>query len=300
MPLTEVVHYLNQHLPKLHPQAALGRHSRFVYTHGRITAQIAGFTLIPYQLALVYAKPVRYPIFGRFGHFMIEAGHGGWMHPESIYIHATDVDDIVFLDRFLRIFHALYHLSQTRDRREYLALAVHLRHVGAVQDQHGLIFEGLLQTLGLAPTQIILKLPTASLQQDRHVRQAAQNFLARGYRLAAAGLPDDTEVSVLAKLGVNWVCVDKETLARKAKDAASALAQLHAHSVRLWVTQVTDRAGIEWTQAYPDSLVEGQLDALNPDGLGQFVESHLSGPPRRYLAEFMMQHSVTRNDTPSR
>ncbi|WP_006786048.1 hypothetical protein [Thiorhodospira sibirica] len=287
MPLTEVVHYLNQHLPKQHPQAALGRHSRFVYSHGRIGAQVAGFTLIPYQLALVYATPRGYPLFGRFGHFMIETGHGGWMHPESIYIHATDVDDIVFLDRFLRTLHTLYHLNQTRDRREYLALAVHLRHVGAVQDQHGLIFEALLQKLGMAPGQIILKLPTASLQQDPHVRYAAQNFVARGYHLAAAGLPDELDVSLLARLGVGWVCVDKDTLARTAQESASPWAQLHAHSVRLWVTQVTDRAVFRWARAYPESVLEGRLDELNPEGLGQFVASYLSEPSPRYLAQWM-------------
>lgn len=89
---------------------------------------------------------------------------------------------IVHLDRLCRTLHALNFLAQRQHTGGYLQVAVHPRHLQAVSNQHGLVYEAILKRCGLGPADIVLELDDVDL--NSHSAQALANYRQRGYRLA--------------------------------------------------------------------------------------------------------------------
>lgn len=258
MPLTSVVEYFNEYLHELHPNAHLSRKARFQCLDGRVSARVAGFRLIPRQAPVVVRATGE--VFAWRGKVLAESEDGRRVIPETLYVHAWDGDDVVFLDRFLRTLHALHHLSLGDDREGLLAVDVHLRHLAALPEQHGRVFEGLLRRLGLSPQQIILRLPGTALQHDPHVREAALSFAGLGYGLVAAR-PDlsDTDWDLLRSLGVKWITLD--TAAVQSADRGTQPGDLakHAksHGIGLWLDGVDGSEAIARACSLGAELIEG-------------------------------------------
>ncbi len=81
-----------------------------------------------------------------------------------------------------------------------------MRHVAALPEHHGEVFETLLHRFGLRTDQVVLRLDGRALHADPHVQVAARSFTSYGYRLLAAGLDiDHTDLNLLHALGVRWV-----------------------------------------------------------------------------------------------
>ena len=204
MPLARVVDYLNDRLHELHPHARLRDEARFALADGSLHAEIADCRLTPYQVPVVDAGDSR--VFGYCGRYVAVGATGRRLSPKSLYGRAREAADVVFLDRFVRTFYALQHLNQGRDADERLIAPVHLRHLSAVPEQHGLVFEDLIARLGLSPSQVVLRIDGPALHQDPHVRSAAASFVRRGYRLAATRIdPWAVDWALLEELGVRWV-----------------------------------------------------------------------------------------------
>ncbi len=108
MPLSSGVDYYNVRLPELHPRAQLWRRSSYRLHRGVLTVQVAGFILTPYLVPVVQAATGA--LFGQRAKLFIRTEDGHPAPLESLYVQAWDADDAVFLDRFLRTFHALNHL----------------------------------------------------------------------------------------------------------------------------------------------------------------------------------------------
>lgn len=260
MPLSSVVEYLNERLHQLHPTARLSQQAGFRYRNRVLTAGIAGFRLIPHQVPVVRATDGALVAYR--AQLRVETSRGHPMRPESLYVHAWDAEDVLFLDRFLRTFHALHHLSEGHDANAWLVLDVHLRHVSAIPEQHGQVFQELLHRLGLEPDQVVLRLSGRALQQDPHVQAAARSFIGHGYRLLASN-PDveDTDWTLLRELGAGWVATPVPTLvSRHDQETLSAWSrQAKAHDIGLWIERVADAETLECAQALGADLVEGEL-----------------------------------------
>ena len=260
MPLTEVVEYFNQHLPEFHPHARLSSGAQFECRDGRVGARVAGCQLRPQQ-ALVLVRATG-EVFGWSGKVAAESATGQRVLPETLYVQAWDSEDVIFLDRFLRTLHALHHLSLGDDRDGLLALDVHLRHVAALPERHGQVFETLLHRLGLAPCQIVLRLPGAALQRDPHVRAAALSFARRGYGLLAARPPiADTDWALLRALGVQWVT--PAAVAWQGADYAVVLGhwaqQAQDQGIGLWLDGIGSPAAVARAADLGADLIEGDL-----------------------------------------
>ncbi len=91
---------------------------------------------------------------------------------------------VIHLDRLCRTLHALNFLAQQRSTGGWLQLAVHPRHLLAVPNQHGLVYEAILKRCGLAPEDIVLELDGGARDTYGRFAQALDNYRQRGYRLA--------------------------------------------------------------------------------------------------------------------
>ncbi len=260
MPLSSVVEYLNERLHQLHPTARLSQQAGFRYRNRVLTAGIAGFRLFPHQAPVV--RSTDGAIIACRAQLRVETSRGHPMRPESLYVHAWDAEDVLFLDRFLRTFHALHHLSEGHDADAWLVVDVHLRHVSAIPEQHGQVFQELLHRLGLEPGQVVLRLNGRALQQDPHVQAAARSFIGHGYRLLASN-PDveKTDWGLLREIGVGWVATsvppilsshDQEILNTWGRQAQS-------HGIGLWIERIASAEALERAQALGAELVEGDL-----------------------------------------
>lgn len=91
---------------------------------------------------------------------------------------------VVHFDRLCRTLHALNFLAQQRQTGGYLQVPVHPRHLLAVSNQHGLVYEAILKRCGLAPIDIVLDIDPAEINTHGHFAHALDNYRQRGYRLA--------------------------------------------------------------------------------------------------------------------
>ncbi len=89
---------------------------------------------------------------------------------------------MVHFDRLCRTLHALNFLAQQRSTGGFLQVPVHPRHIRAVPNQHGLVYEAILKRCGLAPEDIVLELDADAL--DTLPETALASYRQRGYRLA--------------------------------------------------------------------------------------------------------------------
>jgi EAL domain-containing protein (putative c-di-GMP-specific phosphodiesterase class I) len=211
MPLTSVVRYLEHRLVELHPRAHLRCHAELILKGEEVSGRLGDYRLIPRQAPVFSAATGE--LVGWSAQLDAYSEQGRWTIPETLFVQAWDSEDAIFLDRFLRTLHALHHLSLGADRHGLLALDVHLRHVAALPERHGLVFESLLHRLGLRPEGIVLRLSGAALHRDPHVREAAFSFRERGFRLIAARPPlDETDWDLLRSLGISWASLDGEGL----------------------------------------------------------------------------------------
>lgn len=216
MPLTSVVRYFNQHLDAFNPAASLRHRAGFHYDPQQgtraLSAHLNDLVLVPDLCAITTPAG---DIVGWEGALCIRDNSGRAVRREALYLYAWDSEDIVFIDRFLRVLHALHYLhclavaplnGVAGHGRWQLMLDVHWRHLRAVHEAHGEVFETLLQRLGLATGQIVLRLQASMLIEDAHAHAAVRSFIQRGYTLLVNGLSlHSPDWALMQALGVHWV-----------------------------------------------------------------------------------------------
>jgi len=209
MPLTYLVEHLNQRLQALHPDALLAGGSHIVYRDQTVLVNINGLSVTPVQSRVFKVKPPA--LIARESRLLIRNRAGEHLPQPLLYLQAWNSADIIFLDRLLRTLHSLHHVNQAADGlpQERLILDVHPRHLAAVPSGHGLVFEGLLQRLGLSPEQIILRLTPPAVADQEGFERAIENFTARGYHLMLElERPDRDWLLRGARLGIGYLALD--------------------------------------------------------------------------------------------
>jgi len=116
---------------------------------------------------------------------------------EAAYALCETAEAVIHFDRLCRTLHALNLLAQRRHVGGYLQLAVHPRHLRAVQNQHGLVYEAILKRCGLGPTDIVLEIDTGQGSLDARLGEAVNSYRQRGYRLALSVPPEDAAPAAL-------------------------------------------------------------------------------------------------------
>lgn len=258
MPLTAVVDYFNEHLHQLHPQARLGSHATLRYRNGTLSATVCGFRVSPQQLPVVRADDGA--MVAHSAQLRVTSKSGRLMKPESLYLHASATDDVIFLDRFLRVLHALNHLEQGHEDDARLVLDIHHRHLAAVPEHQGKVFRSLLQRLGLEPQHIVLRMQGRALQRDAQARQGLRGFADRGYRLLVSRPElNETDWTEFKALGIDWISPDipargplqNRELVEQGINAA------RAEGIRLWADGIDSPRALEQAHSLGAELVEG-------------------------------------------
>ena len=259
MSLTCIIDYLNIRLPTLHPRAHLRQQAGYRLYRGRLTAEVAGFVLTPYQVPVVHAATGE--LFAQRGRLWVRTRDGLPVTLETLYVQAWNAEDAVYLDRFLRTFQALNHLHQGHEAQKPLVLDVHLRHVAAIPVRHGAVFEALLDLLGLRPTQMVLRLDGRALHDDVHVQKAARSFAGHGYHLLAAQQDiADTDWDLLGSLGVRWVSPHHRYLeAWPSRRPWGRWRQSKTGRIGLWFDGIDSPQAFRRARALGADLIEGDL-----------------------------------------
>lgn len=213
MPLTQVTHYLNEHLDALNPNASLRHHAAFHWENGRIWGQLSNLTLYPSQQPIFSLE--RLDIAAWEAGVEIRDQHDIPHQADWLYFLSWNQEDVVFLDRFLRVLHALNHLALNGANAKPLIVDVHWRHIQAVEVSHGSVFESLLTQLGLHPSQVVLRLDGSVVLEEEHAQAAAHSFHQRGYPLLVQAVPLGTTANEWQRLkqhGIRWVTPPPDAL----------------------------------------------------------------------------------------
>lgn len=181
MPLTDLVHYLNdrnrsQYGTHLSPGDSLN------LAHNRVTGRFAGLTLDSAFQPITDARSGQ--VSGHEALLRATAADGSPLAPEAVFVLPTDGEEIVFLDRLARTVHALNYLLQTKSSGGDLYLNIHPRHLLAISGDHGLVFEAILKRLGLTPERVVLEILESAIDDSGRIKEAVANYRSRGYRIA--------------------------------------------------------------------------------------------------------------------
>jgi hypothetical protein len=185
MPLTYVVEFLNTRLKELHPDSLLARYSSLSFQEGEVSAHVHEL-VVTSQLHPVTTDHDRHTVLANNSRLLVRTLSGSAISESRLYLLAWNSADVLFLDRMLRVLHCLHHINLAADQTSFhdLIVDVHFRHLKSVQSDHGLVFEGLIQDLGLDPSQLILRFKTSAFRLDhRKLERAFKSYQNRGYRL---------------------------------------------------------------------------------------------------------------------
>ena len=175
--------------------------------------------------------------------------------PDEAYATCETPESVVHFDRLCRTLHALNFLVQPQQAGGYLQLAVHPRHLIAVRNQHGLVYESILKRCGLAPADIVLQIDAAALGRHPRLAGALANYRERGYRLAIAGSQ--------STLGIDELLALKPDILQLGTVAAVSLLEAAAFT-DLLVEVSGIETGVEYAQARNAGIALGQGGLFGP------------------------------------
>lgn len=107
---------------------------------------------------------------------------GGEVPLAAVFATAEHRQEIVHLDRLCRTVHALNFVRQAPGGGD-LFLNVHASHLLSITS-HGQVFETLLGYCGLKPTQVVLEILEARIDDLGRLQDAVSAYRQRGYRVA--------------------------------------------------------------------------------------------------------------------
>ena len=103
---------------------------------------------------------------------------------DHFFANAISPDEVVYLDRFSRVIHALNFSNQAHSG-DRLFLNVHGRHLlGIATGKHGATFEALLSYCGLHPSQVVLEIVESEIDDLAVLDAAIRSYKQKGFRIA--------------------------------------------------------------------------------------------------------------------
>lgn len=174
MPLTDLIRYFNV--------ADQAGDSTLYLEGGRAAAWHRGLRLGSHFRPIVDLRDER--IVGHQALLVASLDDCRPVSAPDAYATCETPEAVVHFDRLCRTLHALNFLAQRRYAGGYLQIAVHPRHVQAIPNQHGLVYEAILKRCGLAPQDIVLQIDGLSTGASPSPGEALANYRLRGYRLA--------------------------------------------------------------------------------------------------------------------
>ncbi|MEI7612246.1 MAG: EAL domain-containing protein [Betaproteobacteria bacterium] len=103
--------------------------------------------------------------------------------PAEAFAQAKTLDEVVYLDRLCRMVHVINYFTQNSASGD-LFLNVSGGHLMRVDTGHGSVFETLLGHCGIDPTQVVLEILEANVDDLQHLQEAVMAYRSRGFRVA--------------------------------------------------------------------------------------------------------------------
>jgi EAL domain-containing protein (putative c-di-GMP-specific phosphodiesterase class I) len=174
---------------------------------------------------------------------------GSAVSAADAYAACETPESVVHFDRQCRTLHALNFLAQQQHAGGYLQLAVHPRHLLAVQNQHGLVYEAILKRCGLAPEDIVLQIDAAIVGHHPRLAEALASYRLRGYRLALVGPIEEADLLAL-KPDIQQI---------QAESGLGLLESAHRESIRIELTGIETSDQAKTARADGFDLGQGAL-----------------------------------------
>lgn len=197
MPVAELIRYFNA--------ADHGADSQLYPQGERVEAWHGGLRLASLFQPIVDLRSER--VVGHQALLTARRDGGEAACSEAAYALCESEQAVVHFDRLCRTMHALNFLAQRRSTGGYLQLSVHPRHLQAVQNQHGLVYEAILKRCGLAPQDIVLAIAAQGIDPAGHFSRALENYRHRGYRLAISITADNMQLEAILALRPDILCL---------------------------------------------------------------------------------------------
>lgn len=175
---------------------------------------------------------------------------GSPVDAETAYGLCDSAESVVHFDRLCRTMHALNFLAQRRYAGGYLQLPIHPRHLLAVPNQHGMVYEAILKRCGLAPEDIVLDIDAGGLDHNPRMAAALGNYRRRGYRLALQAPVEGGDFAALLQL--------EPDLVRFASLVPEAAARACAASIATELAGIDTPADVEQAVAAGFALGQGK------------------------------------------
>jgi EAL domain-containing protein (putative c-di-GMP-specific phosphodiesterase class I) len=135
------------------------------------------------QLASVFQPIVavgRHRAIGHHAYLRVASNTGESLTPGSVFAQAADDLTLVKLDRLTRSLHALNYFHQAPASHK-LFVNIEQRLLATVANEHGLVFESILQQLDIKPDRVVISLPNASLSNAALLVRSVLSYRNRGY-----------------------------------------------------------------------------------------------------------------------
>ncbi|MCE1184538.1 MAG: EAL domain-containing protein [Rhodocyclales bacterium] len=260
MPLTELVHYVNQRHQHVFPSQC-GKDVGLKMTEGRVQGQFGAWTLD--SLFQPVADSASGQVLGHEAHLYLVDAEGLSQPAESLFDLAGSDADLVFLDQFCRSLHALNFLLEKDQQDGFLSLNVHPQVLRVAGLDHGQEFETLLSRCGLSPERIVLEVTDDGLSDVNPIARALQQQRSRGYRVALDNFGrHGADLERLETLGPDIVKLDRSlighsghlSLARRiVVDLSAEIRRLNSRMVCQYIENplqlaVAREVGMDWLQ----------------------------------------------------
>lgn len=250
VPLTELVHYFNEHSPFAHSDDG---GDCLEFDGKRAHARLAGHIVDSLFQPLEDSASGR--VIGHEAHLRLCADAAPKLPAQAVFLGARSDTELVRRDRLARTLHALNFLLQRDQAGGTLWLNVHPRLIRAVPTQHGQVFESVLSRCGLTPERVVLELTDDGLANPAPLAAAITEYRERNYRIAIDNFGrHSNDLDRLAALGPDIVKLDR-SLSRGAQ-ATNLVAELRRRGIRV-VAQHAETAeqarhakelGVDWLQ----------------------------------------------------
>ncbi|MGE5384839.1 MAG: EAL domain-containing protein [Betaproteobacteria bacterium] len=264
MPLTDLV--LNLNKIDSPPETWAQTPSQFIAGQGQVFVHFANLRLESLFVPIVETASGKV-----YGHAAsLRAYNFSTWQPvrhEAVFVLPSDNEEFVYLDRMVRTLHALNYL--THQLRGNLLLKVHPRHVASVPAHHGLAFEEILRSCGLAPEQITLELRIDGVEDPEHLKRAVDNYRSRGYGIAIHRLgTSPVNLGLLTELRPDVVKLDA-TLMATTQPLQRLIDQLHEAGARVMIEGSDNKTLCRGAAALDIDLLQSHPTTHRPLALTQ-------------------------------